>query len=413
MSSCPRCLTVTEPGTAYCGACGKPRITEDLRTPTVRPDWQNAAWEALILLFSIWLVVTAAVAYLREARAVRVAREQLTQGKNQEAWSLLAPFLEREPNHLQALFLCGKATVRLDLRAEMQRCLDQLRVASPDLAKDLETEARQVLSDKARALGCAPAPFLDLLAWAGQIEPSIATRMIANLDGIVEACRSAGADDQVNLIAASFSESGQVQSLMEKGYDPAIRKALAQARYGDAEVLAQKAIRLFPNTAAGVAAILEPERRKVTSTLTTLRELSSKLKTDPQIYGDFSWCFPLAAPQEIRTARDGWGREIIYHPRGEADGQGCYTGFTIMSLGSDGQKTPTLEPTPIQDIICWFSISQGEACQEPSRFWRITAEEMEGSKPPLEDQAEFSEPIDTEPMSTEPMGTEPMGTEPS
>src|SRR4051794_37254530 len=106
MLDCPRCFTLVDGGSAYCAVCGRPRIVEGLRAPVAQRPWMSFAWRGVIVLFSIWLLVTVGIASLREAKAVRDSRKLLEEKRNQEAWSLLDPFLKTHPEHLQALFLC-------------------------------------------------------------------------------------------------------------------------------------------------------------------------------------------------------------------------------------------------------------------------------------------------------------------
>ncbi len=58
MPSCPRCDTLIDAGWAFCGACGKPRITESLRIPVVQPDWQKRVLQVLIGVVAFWLLIT-------------------------------------------------------------------------------------------------------------------------------------------------------------------------------------------------------------------------------------------------------------------------------------------------------------------------------------------------------------------
>ena len=123
MERCPRCSKVVEANWAYCPVCYRPRILESLQAPVVQPVWQRQVLLGLIAVASLWLLVTVGVAFLREAKAVRISRVLLSEGKTQEAWGLLQPFLAEHPEHRQALFLSGKATIRLGLKEEPKRCL--------------------------------------------------------------------------------------------------------------------------------------------------------------------------------------------------------------------------------------------------------------------------------------------------
>jgi hypothetical protein len=255
MSNCPRCYAIVDGGSAYCAVCYRPRIAESLRVPVVEPDWQRRGLQALIAVAAFWLLVTIGVAFLREAKAVRVARTLLAEEKPQEAWSRLSPFLADHPQHSQALFLCGKATLRLDLKNEAKQCLMAVGERSPELAEELGKDYRQILTAQTRAQVCDDASkFAQLLAWAEELGPPYAASVFEGLDGVVEACRT-GYYGPMQFVAV-LAQRDQAGKIIEKGYVPAIGRAVAQARYDDAYELAQQAVRLVPEGEAAINEVL-------------------------------------------------------------------------------------------------------------------------------------------------------------
>jgi tetratricopeptide (TPR) repeat protein len=345
---------------AYCPVCARPRILEGLQAPVAEPVWQQQVWQGLIAVVSLWLLVTLGVAFLREAKAVRVSRQLLAEGKVQEAWALLQPFLPDHPNHRQGLFLCGKATIRLGLKEEPKRCLEQLDQLSPDLAKDLRADYGPVLTEQARRLNCENGKFEELLAWGDQLGENFTGNVIAGLDGVVDSCRAAQNDPELARIAKALKDKGKAMAMVEHGFLPAIGRAVAQARYQDAEVLARLAVRQVPEGEASVAAALKNERQKVTATVETLHRLRESLKSDASYRSGYYWCFPSTGPTVVQSARDGWGNVVQYRPAGGSyaiAGRDCHQGFAVVSTRS-----------PATEFNCSFQ--QGwENCVLPSRFW--------------------------------------------
>jgi len=375
MERCPRCALVGEAGWAYCPACGRTRILESLRAPVVQPAWLHQAWRALVFVASLWLVVTVAVAFIREAKAVRDSRALLAEGKSQEAWRILQPFLSDHPEHKQALFLCGKATIRLGLRAEPKQCLQQVDKLSPELAKELREDYGQILTRQSRSLNCDAKAFEALLDWGDELGANFAGNILGGLDGVVRACRAAQNERELMGLASALAARGKAMSLIERGYVPAIGMALAQARYQDAEGLAQQAVRLVPEGKKAVEEALKPERQKVAATTETLQRLRDVLKSDPRNRSGAFWCFPNDVPPAVQSARDGWGNAILYRPQGgqipasDQPDKACWQGFVLTSYGGDGVETQRdWQQNPDAEIVYSFSYG-GESWQIPNRFW--------------------------------------------
>lgn len=190
MASCPRCLELIDGEPGYCGVCGRPRIVESLRLEKGTPLWLRTAWKSLIWLTLFWFLITVGVAFIREARAVRLSRQLLAENKAQEAWELLSPFLPDHPHHLQGLFLCGKATVRLGLKSEAKQCLTGVSGISEGFAKELTDDYQKVLAEKGRTGGCDVQNFAQLLGWKQELGAPFETSLVAALERVVEDCRA-------------------------------------------------------------------------------------------------------------------------------------------------------------------------------------------------------------------------------
>jgi hypothetical protein len=378
MSNCPRCLALTNDDFAYCAVCNRPRIVESLRAPMTPPNWLQPLQKALLGVLSLWLVITLGVAALREAKAVRDARQLLASGRPQDAWALLGPFLQDNPEHKQGLLVGGQAAIRLDLVADAKKCLGTLTGLSPELGKQLGNDYRQVLTGKARAISCDASSFSKLLETSQALGDSFPASVTAGLDGFVEACRKSRNDWTPVQVSSQLAQQGQEIDLIGKGYVPAMGRALGQGRYNDAKILAQYAVRVTPARAGEIKAVLDAERAKVAATKKTLGDLCQALQTNPRYHTGNTWCFPATAPPNVQTARDGWGRAFTYTAFAAAPGQTCRPGISLSSYGAAGQSTQE-RLSPAGGITCNL-VSGVQAWQLPSKYWLGSSEGMEGGE---------------------------------
>lgn len=368
MPDCSRCLAIIESGTDYCPVCNRPQIVESLRAWEV-PAWHGSMWRVVAGLLGFWLVTTLGIAFLREARAVSRSRQLLAEDQAAKAWSLLEPFLQDHPEHRQALFICGRATVRLGLENEAKHCLAGVIGQSPDLGKELKEDYRVVLTQKVHSVGCDAASFEQLLGWEEALGTSFGASVVAGLDRIVDACGGSGNYPELSRLSAIMTQKGQEGIMVEKGYVPAITRAMAQSRYPDAEGLARQAVQDIPGGAKAIDAALDSERRKVIATVDTLRRLCQEVAGNTQYWTGVAWCFPTEPPPSFQSARDGWGRSFVYTPSYPYGEPLCHQQFSVTSYGSDGGVTEHAGQTPAAEMSCVFS-SWSVAWRLPSEFWQ-------------------------------------------
>lgn len=373
MQRCPRCHTFIEAGWGYCPVCGRPRILESLRVPEAQPAWHEPALKGLVALVTVWFLITVGVAFLREWKAVRDSRELLDQGETQQAWNLLESFLPRHPEHRQAVFLSGKAAIRLDKYGEARQLLDKLAASSSDLAEELGAEYRQELAGRAQSLGCNVPGFQALLGSAEMIGPAYAEAVMSGLSTLVQQCRASGNDYGVRTLAAALSQNGRALGLVQHGYAPAILSAVEQRRYDEAQELARQAGYLVPEGWPVIEEALSGERRKVSETVATITRLCEEIGADPQFRDQGSWCFPVQAPPGIIGVRDAWGGQVLYRPLVQGKPSHCFHGFALTSYGADGVETHGDSATPSMEIVCGYRYGN-KHWQRPAPFWHLPQE---------------------------------------
>jgi hypothetical protein len=260
MLSCPRCLVPVDRGWAYCAACGRPRIVEGLRTPVPQRPWITSIWRGVLVLLAFWLFVTVGVAFIREARALRMGRKLLEQNRPKDAWSLVQPFLEDHPENEQALFLCGKATIRQNLQDEAKNCLARLSRLSPELIGELKKDYQLALTEASQKLGCNVSGFGELVSFETDLGNPSATGAIGGLDKIVDACATGGNYQEISQLTGLMIERGQGKEMTRKGLMPVISRFMQEEdKDSEARWLAELAIQAYPEGKEETLALLEQE----------------------------------------------------------------------------------------------------------------------------------------------------------
>ncbi len=367
MPTCPRCFSLIDGDLPYCPVCDRPRIVEGLRAPATPPWWQEPLQWTLLVIGTVWLVVTVGVAFLREFKAVRDSRQLLAENQLGAAWQQLSPFVTEHPDHVQGLLLCGQETMRLGLMNDASQCYAKLSTLEPDLAKGLAEEYRQALTGRARAQGCNPGAFGALLADAEKVGAAFRPSVLAGLDRVVEACRDNNYQYPRYQLATLLKEKGLSGELVSQGYVPAIGQALAAGKYNTARVLAVQGGQVVAAGVPAIDAALEPERQRVAATITTLGRICQTLGSDPKFHAGSSWCFPTAAPPAVQAVKDAWGHPVLYNRMGEPDAKGCSPGFIVSSYGVLGAWANE-RTSPAAGIEC-RSFNGSEAWQLPHGFW--------------------------------------------
>ena len=243
MERCPRCSEAIEAGWAYCPVCGRSRVLESLRAPAETPEWKYHLLRALVAVLTVWLVVTFGVAFLREAKTVREARQLLENGDPQGAWNRLEPFLNEHPEHKQALLLCTRANILLQQMEKAGECFKRERVVSPKLAETLKADLGQAIAAKSLTLGCDPEGFKTLFGLAEEVGAPDPREVSKGLVNVIMACSSASQTERLGDIAAFLAGKNRAMELVELGFVPIIEQ---QENSWTAHQWAQAAKELVP-----------------------------------------------------------------------------------------------------------------------------------------------------------------------
>jgi hypothetical protein len=243
MERCPRCSEAIEAGWAYCPVCGRSRVLESLRAPVETPEWKYHLLRALVAILTVWLVVTVGVAFLREAKTVREARQLLENGNPQGAWNRLEPFLNEHPEHKQALLLCTRANILLNRLEKAGECFRRERMVSPKLAETLKADLGQAIAAKSLTLGCDPEGFKTLFGLAEEVGAPDPREVSKGLSNVITACSSSSQMGKLGDVAAFLAGKNRAMELVELGFVPIIE---TQENDWVARRLAQDAKALVP-----------------------------------------------------------------------------------------------------------------------------------------------------------------------
>jgi hypothetical protein len=252
MEHCPRCSEIVEPGWAYCPLCGRSRILESLRSPSRVAKWHREVLNGLVVGFAIWLVVTFAVAFFREAKAVRDARRLLEGGEPQAAWQALDPFLQSHPHHKQALFLCVEANVKLGNPAKAGECLD----SAPTMAAKLEERLGPLVAQQAAAASCDSATFEKWFELAEKLGEEKVKDVERALIALLPKCSGI---EEPSKMFAFLVQKNRAMEMVSLVFVPLIE---GQDNDWAARELAEEAVKLAPEGKEAIDAAMERRRER-------------------------------------------------------------------------------------------------------------------------------------------------------
>lgn len=371
-TSCPRCDASIAPDVPHCPICGRPRILESLLTPRVPPVWHAYVWNGVALMGVVFFLVTAGVAFLREAKAVRVARQALAQSEpafTQRARQILSPFLVSYPEHGEAHFLAALAAVRLEDLAPAAGHRARVAELKPDRLAELDVEVEKAIDAAILGRGCSADRVLSYHDDAVVLGDDFRQRVVSNVQAAVRRCQRTQHENAAYALVVGMVERGAGETLVQETYLEPLHAAIAGGRFEEAMSLALGASRVSMDTQVAVDEQLAGVRGSVETSLGRLEEVCDIVRNAPQNRIGRFWCFPERAPAVVAGARDGWGRAFRYKPLALDANLQCYQGFELVSYGADGRETLERRGYPDDDFVCRFLAGRLEH-QVPGGFWR-------------------------------------------
>lgn len=372
MIVCAHCGHSIPADAPHCGNCGQSRILDSLLTPRPRPSWQVHLWNGLTIAALLLFGVSASVAFLREAKVVRVARDALLAGEptlTQWAGEILSPFLERRPDHEEARYLAAVAAARMEEVEKVVEHRDHLAGLAPDRLAELDAEIGVAIDASITSRGCGAAELLGYYDATGILGDEFQPRILTNLQSAVRRCQRTRNELAAYALLVGLIERGASDQLVEQTYLHPLQQAVAAGRYDEAWSLAQGASRISVETRAAVDERLADVRDRVDISIQSVEQACRELRAAAESRVGSSWCFSRSIPAAVRSRQDGWGRALRYKPLQLAEDLQCYQGFEVVSLGSDGRATAEPRGHPDADLLCRFSNGREER-QIPDPFWR-------------------------------------------
>ena len=383
MQTCTLCRQNTSAADSFCASCGHSRIVESLRAPAGWPPWIDRALLILISIIGFWFLINLGVAFLREAKAIRWSRAALEAKQHQKAQALINPFLERRPDHLEALYLSGASALGANqMDVAEKRFLKLMSFANDERAKrkveQLSGLYRAKLAKLAPKLECGQKPFKDFFTHY----EALGTHLH---DGLLKAAAALARKCALSSHPSIANEPGfwlihekewDAEVVVNTLYLKPIQPALDNGSYRLAMGLAIQAQSLNPGSKPQVDALFTDIRGDVSENLSRLEKACAAIAKDPQFRKGRSTCYPPKAPAVLADHQDPWGKSFRYSPTNNygavASGQTCNQGFRLTSLGIDSKLSPKAEGTPDADVTCrpgWRGRVQLETA--PGPFWRV------------------------------------------
>lgn len=376
MEPCVLCGSPESLTTPYCSSCGHVRIAESLRAPQPKSQWYNRVLLGVTAIVLAWFVATVAIAFLREAKALRRGRAALQAGDAQQAYKWLDPFMKDHPENPEGLFVAGMATVKISRVEETRFYYDGMRKLSPDRVppervSELEAFIRSEISAVAAAIGCNLQQYNQFYTSFQALGQEFSETLRGSAASVVRSCLAKGDDRSASRLAQwLISETGD-PALVTILYVGPMKVALLEGKYTEVSKLAQQATRLSSASGPAITEALSDVRRRAGETEEGIRSLCASLRSNPSHRVGRFWCFPQSPPEVVSSARDAWERPLVYSALALDETIQCYQGFALSSLGADGKETPDDHVSPASEISCRF-INGKESWSRPDRFWLPT-----------------------------------------
>lgn len=372
MESCSYCDGVNTADAPYCVTCGQPRMTESLLTLRPRPEWQTRLWNSVAIVGIGIFVVISSVAFLREAKAVRVARQALDMtdpALDRTAWSILDPFVEDHPEHEEAIFLAAIASGRV---GEIEKSAD-LRSRLTELSEErqgrLDGEIERAIELSFIQSGCQVEPVFNYYDRATVLGPAFHSALVTQVQRAARRCQVSDRPTEAYLLLAGLVARGESESLIEQTYVEPLREAIAVGRYDQAESLARGASRFSPAMEQNVDQALQDTRDRVERSIRAVDASCREIGYSREFQVGRFRCFPYQLPGSLHGKRDGWNNRLTYTPLQLDPNLQCHQSFEVVSHGADGVETPEPTGNPDGDIRCRFESGRANL-QVPESFWR-------------------------------------------
>jgi len=369
MSTCPQCAHGIPSEAPYCSNCGRPRMIESLLAPRERPAWQAGFWNTVAVVGIGLFLITSSVAFLREAKAVRVARQALDSDRPELAKEILTAFLARHRDHEEALVLASLAGARTDDLEEAATRRVALEKLAPERLDDLDPKIEQAIEAAIFKRGCNTHNLFGYYDSAGALGEDFHPIVLSSFQETARRCLTSKHEDQGRALIAGLLERGVGDSLIEETYFAPLREALSAGRYEQAERLGRGVAPFSAEAKDTVDEILEPVRSKIETSRRNLASTCREIRAAPGSRVGRFWCFPKSPPRSVADVHDGWGRPLRYRALQLDTTLQCHQGFEIVSYGADGDESPNANGYPDADLFCRFTGGR-EQWQLPDSFWR-------------------------------------------
>jgi len=335
-------------------------MLKSLLASRTRPAWQDTFWRVVAGLGIAWFLVVACTAFLREAKALRVARQAIEIKQVSRADEILTKFIQRHPKDDQGLFLATRAAIRLEKLPETASLRKRVQQEAPDLMEALDADIGEVVDGSIAGKGCQATSLLGYYDMSAVLGDPFRKRILDDTQRAARGCLASETSQRAAFqVVVGLVKRGVGLEIVEDTYLSPLRQALSQGHYRAAKNLAQNAAQISPETSKAVDSALEEVRGKVETSIARLEEVCHAIRSAPENRIGRFWCFPGSAPPAATNTLDGWGRSFSYKALNLDETLHCYQGFELSTFGADGKETDQNVDDPDTDISCRFPGRRG------------------------------------------------------
>lgn len=353
MLQCKLCLGLVESMEPYCRQCGHARISDSLLERRQRQLWSDRILAGFLATVLLGFVVTLAVAFLREAQALRWSRTALLEGRNQDAYRWVQPFAQANPASSEGRYLAGLAAFRTDnLGAAMghYQYFDEVD-DSPDDARrkgEIEEAYDDYLLRAAGRLDCGRSQFAELYRnhrqRFGESQPTLldAVRRIA---GQCAGETPGVANEPVYWLIHELGYESV--PLVRSIYGEIVSRAIESGNFGRARQATLVGLSVDTQAQSALDSVLASTRGRYQEEISAATRVCEAVAADSRFAKGRNRCYPPDEPEAVRTYLESRDLPLVYLPSSPhyRDAE-CFRSFEIRSVALEESSSsgPTALP---------------------------------------------------------------------
>lgn len=381
MDRCKLCNELLHPERPYCPKCGKERIVDSLEMASRRPPWLDQSLTIAVITISCWLLITIAVAFLREAKALRRARVALQTNQLEVADRWISSWVSKHPDDPETLFLAGNIAIKRGIHEGSIDYYKRLETLQDDKRAQIRlTKMTAIYQDQipknAMTITCGQSHYADFYSAYSATNESFKPALLDAAANLTRKCVNQGNPQVANEPGFWLIDQDKfpTREIVSKLYIAPMTHDIEAGDYGLVEHLAFQAITQLPETKKEVDSLLEDLRGDVHRNAQKLQNICSAIIKNHTTRVDGKRCYPSSMPEEYADSLDAWGKPLAYLPADAENEDTCQESFLVMSKGTgqlanNGRFAPRAFNPSIPITCRPGPYNRPSLTPNPSRFW--------------------------------------------